>query len=232
MPRGSFLFWKMKAVASLLAPVVAPAALAVPCGTPPKFGPVISAQLSPLVPGSVRLHFETAVGGYAPQFGAAAVSAATPGNITIVVPVTDDADAGGLNAPVPSTFCDSEDVEQGPLAAGIYNIGILHRILIGGVDHGLRGAGGVGLAWTAGGTMQCSTTRTFSLSPLSPAIDTPIRVTSTRLMTGSFVDATVQVGANTIDVTENVSSEVPPPGGSVHALLPDHGGEPRTAACE
>ena len=192
----------------LVVALTSPAALAAPCITPtPISTPRISVQLS-TVPGSFRLHYENSFAGYAAQFGAPVVSI-DGANITISQPVVDAADAGQLGAPAPSAICDSEDVDLGTLGAGVHRVAFLYPLIVAGVSHGLRGGGGAGFILDTNGTVQCSTTRSFSLAPSLLIAGAPVTVTSTIMTLGSYLGTDVARTDDSFVVTDTTDTEFP-----------------------
>lgn len=186
---------------------VPPAAVAAPCTAPP---PVYTVRLSvgpSREPGTFQLHYENSMLAYVPQFGTPVVSA-IGGQITITQPVTDVADAGQPGSPPPTVICNSADVELGPLGAGTYHVSLLYPLTVGGVDHGLQSGGGGGFILDAHANVQCSTTRSFVLvSP--PMRGSPLTVSSTVMIAGSFLGTQVARDGNTFTVTDTTSTEFP-----------------------
>jgi hypothetical protein len=178
------------------------------------FDVVISAEPSPFVSGSVRLHFEGLYLGYAPVIGSA-VAVLNGDSVTVTVPVTDTADFGARDAPPASAFCGTGDVEIGPLAAGPYGVQLLHQLTVAGTDRGLYASGGANFIWSENGTVACSSRRTFALVPSSPGPQSNVTLSSTRATAGEFYGTSVTITGKNINVSDGVTTEAP----MIHVLF-------------
>lgn len=197
----------MRTLILLVIALISTAALAAPCTAPL---PVSTVRLSvgpSREPGTFYLHYENSMLAYVPQFGTPVVSM-LGGDLTITQPVTDVADAGQLGSPPPTVICNSADVELGPLSAGTYNVSLLYPLTVGGVDHGLQSGGGGSFILDEHAKIQCSTTRWFALvSPPMPG--SPLTVSSTVMIAGSFLGTQVSRDGNTFTVIDTTNTEFP-----------------------
>lgn len=152
-----------------------------------------------------RLAFETTFAGHTPVISAPKLRIVGQ-HVEITIPV---ADAALPSEPGASDSCASDDIDLGPLASGVYTVGILYEWSVGGVPQGFFGGATGGFVWDAIGFSPCSTTRTFRVDPPAPVAGTPVTIHSTRLEFAILVSTAVATAGHHITVTDSVTTEIP-----------------------